>query len=275
MSAFSLLFALRLQAGLGIVWRSIAACMAFLALSAAFPAAAATVLRTAAQTASDPKFVATQEQGTPAVGGLCVDILRALERADPELKFTGDQAWQPLVRMEAGMASGELDAICGLLRTRARESRYVYIEPPLFPVTYHLVVRVDDDVRIENWDDVRALGAQGIVLVNNGFGIIDRLEGIAGLRIDTGAYTTKANFAKLLAGRGRFFYHRSPGIMAEIRAAGVEGKVKVLPAVMHAERFYLAVANRLPRETQERLSKAVADLDRNGELARLLRKWSM
>ncbi|HEX7646042.1 MAG TPA: ABC transporter substrate-binding protein, partial [Noviherbaspirillum sp.] len=137
-------------------------------------------LRTAAQIASDPKFVAVQERGTPAVGGICVDILRALEKTDPEMKFTGDQNWQPLVRMEAGMASGDIDVICGLLRTKAREARYTYIEPPLFPVTYHLVVRADDDVQINSWDDVRALGVHGVVLVNNGFGIIDRLESTAG-----------------------------------------------------------------------------------------------
>jgi ABC-type amino acid transport substrate-binding protein len=232
-------------------------------------------IRTAAQTASDPKFVALHERGASAVGGLCIDILRAMEKADPELKFTGDQAWQPLVRMEAGMASGDLDVICGLLRTKVRESRYIYIEPPLFPVTYHLVVRVDDEVHVNNWDEVRALGDKGVVLVNNGFGIIDRLENTTGIRIDAGAYTTKANLSKLLAGRGRFFYHRSPGIMAEIRAAGMEGRVKVLPAAMHSEKFYLAASSKLPQETVERLRKAVAELDRNGELARLLKKWSL
>lgn len=243
-------------------------------LLSASAATSAVDLRTAAQTASDPKYVVLNDGGAPAVGGICVDIYRAMEKVDPGLRFTGDQAWQPLVRMEAGMAAGEIDVICGLLRTRAREARYIYIEPPLFPVTYHLVVRANDNVQVNNWDDVRALGERGIVLVNNGFGIIDRLENTAGIRIDAGAYTTKANIAKLLADRGRFFYHRSPGINAEIRAAGMEGKVMVLPAVMHAEKFYLAASNRLPNETVERLRKAVAELERSGELARLLAKWS-
>lgn len=239
-----------------------------------YGAAAAVELRTAAQIASDPKYVAVQERGAPAVGGICVDILRALEKTDPEIRFTGDQSWQPLVRMEAGMVSGDIDVICGLLRTKAREARYTYIEPPLFPVTYHLVVRADDDIQINNWDDVRALGAHGVVLVNNGFGIIDRLESTTGVYFDAGAYTTKANFSKLLAGRGRFFYHRSPGINAEIRAAGMEDKLKVLPAVMQAEKFYLVASKRLPRDTLERLGRAVATLDRNGELARIAAKWS-
>lgn len=249
--------------------------------AAAFSAALACVaadaaeIRTAAQIASDPKFVAVQAGGKPAVGGLCIDILRALEKTDAELKFTGDQVWQPLARMEAGMAAGDLDVICGLLRTKARESRYIYIDPPLFPVTYHLVVRADDDVQVSTWDDVRALGDRGVVLVNNGFGIIDRLQSTAGIRFDAGANTTKGNLSKLLAGRGRFFYHRSPGIQSEIRAAGLEGKFKVLPVAMHTEKFYLVVSDRLAPDTLERLRHAVSELDRNGELARLTGKWSM
>lgn len=58
-------------------------------------------------------------------------------------------------------------------------------------------------------------------------------------------------------------------------AADMEGKVKVLPAAMHSEKFYLAASNKLPQETVERLRKAVAEFDRNGELARLLKKWSI
>jgi hypothetical protein len=43
---------------------------------------------------------------------------------------------------------------------------------------------------------------------------------------------------------------------------------------MQAEKFYLAASNRLPRDTLERLGRAVATLDRNGELARIAAKWS-
>ena len=255
--------------------RAMRYCSAIALVMLSTSAASTTVdIRTAAPSASDPKFVELRNGGKQAVGGICVDIFRAIERVDPGLGIVGDQMWQPLVRMEAGMSTGEIDVICGLLRTTVRAARYTYIEPALFPVTYHLVVRADDNVRIDSWNDVRALGERGIVLVTNGFGIIDRLESATGIRIDSGATTTKANFAKLLAERGRFFYHRSPGINAEIRAAGMERKVKVLPAAMHIEKFYLAASNRLPRETIERLNKAVAELERKGELARLLAKWS-
>lgn len=233
----------------------------------------ATELRTAAQQASEPKFVTLADNGSPVIGGLCIDILRAIEAVDPQLKFVGDQVWQPLARMEAGMATGDMDVICGLLRTEARESRYAYIDTPLFPVSYYLIARADDGVQIQGWEDVRKLGDRGIVLVINGFGILGKLESVPGLKIDSGAYTSRGNFDKLLAGRGRFYYHRSPGINAEIRNAGVEGKVRILPTAMHREKFYMAASKRLPAKTVNRLSKAIALLERSGELARLFRNW--
>ena len=43
---------------------------------------------------------------------------------------------------------------------------------------------------------------------------------------------------------------------------------------MHSEKFYLAASKRLPHVTVERLNKAVSELERSGELERLLAKWS-
>lgn len=106
---------------------------AALILSCASPALGMTKIRTAAQDASEPKFVVLYESGKSAVGGICVDIMRAIERVDPTLKFVGDQTWQPLLRIEAGVSNGHLDACCGLLRTKPREAKYVYIDPPFFP----------------------------------------------------------------------------------------------------------------------------------------------
>lgn len=252
---------------------SLLAATAIIAFLLVSPIADAAEIRTAAQQASEPKFVSAIENGKPAIGGLCVDIMRAIENVDSHLKFTGDQTWQPLARMEAGLAAHQIDVICGLLRTGVRASRYVYIDTPLFPVTYYLIIRADDDVQISDWADVRSLGDQGIILVINGFGILSKLDAVGGLRIDAGAYTSKSNFDKLLAGRGRFYYHRSPGIKAEIRNAGVEGKVKILNTPMHREQFYMVASKKLPHDTIERLSKAIAQLERNGELVKLFEKW--
>lgn len=234
-----------------------------------------TEVRTAAQDASEPKFVAlVDEDGRKAVGGICIDIMRAMERVTPEIRFVGDQNWQPLKRLEAMVASGNLDAACGLLHGMARETKFNYIDPPLFPVNYYLVVRADDDVQIENWDDVRKLGNQGIILAINGFGIINRLTEMGGLKIDSGAYDSKTNLDKLIARRGRFYIHRSPGINAAIRKAGMQGKVKILPTPMHTENFHMVVSKTLPSETVELMRKSIVALEKSGELRRILEKWS-
>lgn len=123
--------------------------------------------------------------------------MRAIERVDPSLKFVGDQVWQPLVRVEAGVASGDLDAACAFLYNKARGAKFVYIDLPLFPVNYRLV----------------------------------------------------------------------------IREAGLQHKVKLLPAVIHTENFHMVMAKTTPAEVVEKMRKALVHLDRSGELARLLEKW--
>ncbi len=233
----------------------------------------ATEIRTAAQEGTTPKFVSLSPDRKTPIGGFCVDIMRAIERIEPDITFVGDQAWQPLVRVEAGVAHGQLDAACGLLRTQEREAKFTYIEPPLFPMNYFLAVRADDTVQISNWDDVRQLGARGTILVVHGFGVIRQLEKLGGLKLDSGGRDPAINLAKLMAGRGRFFFHRSPGINAEIASADMQEKVRVLPTVMHTENFHMVVSKKLPAATREKIRGAILRLHASGEMARLLAQW--
>jgi ABC-type amino acid transport substrate-binding protein len=235
------------------------------------PARAADIieLRTAAQQSTAPKFV--QVEGSAA--GLCIDIHRAIEKTDPALRITGDQQWRPLPRLEAELRSGTLDIGCGLMRNREREAELAYADPALFSVSYHLVARADDPVEVQSWDDVRSLGDKGAILAIHGFGQVARLKELGGLTVDAGAVDATTNLRKLLAGRGRFYYHRSPGIATEIRKAGVDGKVRVLPVMMDSQRFYMVAGRHLPGSTLARLNRALAQLDASGELKRLAGKW--
>jgi polar amino acid transport system substrate-binding protein len=230
-------------------------------------------VRTAAQEGTSPKFVALGAPSEHRIGGLCIDILRAIERIEPDIVFVGDQRWQPFARVEARVANGELDAACGFLRNAGRAARFDYIEPPLFPVNYFLLVRADDGVQIRDWNDVRRLGRQGVVLVNHGFGMAQQLEQLGGLTIDSGGRDSATNLAKLIAGRGRFFIHRAPGIETEIESAGVRQQVKVLPVAMHSEAFHMIVSKTMPALTRERMRKAIGRLIESGEMERLRRQW--
>lgn len=231
-------------------------------------------LRTAAQEGAYPKFVALGPDAKSQIGGLCVDIMRAIERVEPDIKFVGDQMWQPLARVEAGVAHGQLDVACGLIKTKEREAKNSYVDAALFPVNYYLAVRVDDDVQVKDWDDIRKLGDQGVILSIQGFvGVLSHMNALGGLRIDVGGRNARVNLEKLIAGRGRFFIHRSPGIEAEILSAGVQSKVKLLPTVIYTERFYMMVARAMPAETKEKMRKAIVALSASGDMAKIVKKW--
>jgi polar amino acid transport system substrate-binding protein len=230
-------------------------------------------MRTAAQTGTEPKYIAQTKDGKNVIAGLCVDIDRAIEHIEPGLRIIGDQEWQPTARLEDGMAAGSMDIAYGLSRNKEREAKFTYIEPALFPVRYFLVARADDHIRIDSGDDVRKLGDNGVILIPHRFGPIARLKEMGGLVIDSGAPDSKTNLLKLVAGRGRFYYHRSPGIVSEIRKAGVEGQVRILPAVMDKQLFYMVAGKSVPAEAVEKLQRAIATLEKNGELKRLIDKW--
>ena len=231
--------------------------------------AVATEIRTAAQENSEPKYL--NERGE--VVGLCIDIMRAIERLDPGLRFSGDQTWLPLMRIEHGLRNGKLDMACGFIRNKVREADYQIVLPRLFPVQYRLVVRASDNPSVQSWDDVRKLGADGVVLVNSGRGPARRLEEMGGLLIDSGGRTTANNLQKLASGRGRFFYYRTPGLTSELRRSGVKDKLRVLPVVLESQDFFMMLGKHVPKDRVERLSAAVQTLEDSGELARLLDKW--
>jgi ABC-type amino acid transport substrate-binding protein len=231
-------------------------------------------IRTAAQAASIPKFVTVEEGRNTSVGGLCVDVFRAIERVDPDLVFAGDQDWQPLARIEAGVAHGQLDAACGFLRTPEREARFNYIEPALYRMDFSLAVRADDKISVSNWADVRRLGDQGRILIIHGSGMVRKMEMLGGLTIDAGGRDSQTNLAKLVLGRGRFYMHRSPGIHDEIHSAGMQDKVRVLPVAISTEAFHMIVSKQLPAATHEKLRKAIQQLRTSGELGSLLKRWN-
>ena len=240
------------------------------ALLAAPAWAQPTVLRVVAQEGTEPKFIPA---GIGRVVGLCVDLFRAIEHVDPSLQFVGDQQWLPLLRAHSELATHQHDALCAVQRTDERARQYVFLDPPLFQFKYQLIARVDDAASIGNWDDVRRLGAAGVVLTNRGYTTPEMLASIGGLQVDSSATSPAINLHKLVAGRGRFFLHRAPGMQGFIDRAGVAPRVKILPTVMATTDVYMAMGTHVDPAVRLRVRRAVEQLEKSGELARLLKKW--
>lgn len=238
------------------------------------PSYAGTEIHTAAQEASEPKYIAiVNAEGKAAVGGICVDIMRAMEKADIDLQFVGDQTWQPRARIDASLKTGNIDVICGVQRIARNTSQYQFAATPLFAVNYVLAVRADDPIALEDWGDIRKLGNEGIILTLRGFGIVDILTQMGGLKIDDSATSSVSNLKKLLAGRGRFYCHRSPGIGLAIRQAGLEDKIRLLRKPVLTERFYMGMAKTMHPELVRKIAAALVLLEKNGELKRIYERY--
>lgn len=244
-----------------------------LLFSVSLPAMAGVIIRTAAQESSEPKYIAIHHDGKAAIGGICVDIFRAIEKRFPEIKFQGDQTWMPRLRIDANFLDNRIDAICGVQNIDRNTSQYKLLSTPLFSVDYLLAVRADDPIDIDSWDDIRALGDDGTILVIRGFGITDILTNLGGLKIDYGATSSLSNLRKLLAGRGRFYCHRSPGIKTSIKHAGFEKQIRLLDRPKLSEKFYMGLRKNLPENHLKMIEEALVALQKSGELKRIFDRY--
>lgn len=245
-----------------------------LALCCSVPLAAAAEgveLRVASQLGTEPKFLI--DKSTGRLSGICIDIMRAVERADPGLKFVGEQRWMPVVRVITELSAGRQDAACALQRTPERERELTYLRPALYPVDFFLLARVDDAVVVNSWEDLRRLRPAPVVLVNRGFGANSALQAIPGIVVDSSATETRLNLEKLIAGRARLYFHRGPGIARMLAHAGVTDKVRVLPTAMLHTEFHFVLGKHVAPATANRLRRALAAMEQSGELQAIHRKW--
>jgi ABC-type amino acid transport substrate-binding protein len=251
-------------------WRRLlgAACCGML-LAAGTPAQTV-ALRTAAQEGTEPKFIA---DGAGRIVGLCIDIMRAVELLDPKLQFIGDQRWKPLIRAYSELESGAQDVQCAVQRTPEREQRFHFLGPALYTIEYHFLLRMQDNAAIHSWDDVRRMAPDNVVLVNRGFAAGDILAAMGGIVVDANSTSPQQNLQKLVAGRGRLFFHRGPGLNKLLERTGNADKVRILPQVMYSAKLYFATSKKLPADINERLEHVLFALEKNGELERLMRKW--
>lgn len=233
-------------------------------------ARAAIELRAAAQEETAPKYI---KGDADEPSGLCVDLLRALERADPTLRFVDGERWFPLIRVQSEMFAGKQDVACGLAHTGERDRHLTYLDPPLVSIDYVLIARKADKVQISDWNDVRHLGADGVVLGNRGLFASELLAAVGGIHYDIGSATATQNLNKLLLGRGRFSLQRAQGVNQMLQRAGLEDRLRVLPAVMGSARLYLTVGKHVDKETTARLRLAMERVQTAGELDRIRQRW--
>ncbi|KRB72532.1 hypothetical protein ASE07_27065 [Noviherbaspirillum sp. Root189] len=234
-----------------------------------FTAAQAVELRTAAED-SAPKYLMRNGE----MRGLCIDFLKAIEAAAPDIKFTGYDRFYPKLRIEASLAKGELDIFCGIGRTQKRELLFSFLDTPLYWTETRLAARVDDPVDNVTFDGLKGHNKNMIVLVVHGTDHADYLLHNGVTNIDAGAHNMYNNLNKLIAGRGRLAYLTDLSLVHELSNNNFHSKLRILPGVIHIQAEYLAISNTIAKSTKDRLHEVLASLHSRGDLKRLHMRYT-
>jgi len=240
-------------------------------LLAALPCASAGsdyVLRVIGQESLPPKWI--QQEGRPSTG-VCPDILAAISRVEPRIRFTGLEDIRSVLVIEQNIRLGTADIACALVSTPLRRHIAIAIPQPLYISRQRLAAAADDTAEINSLEDLARLNA--LVTTSRGAAYIDQLRAL-GITVDDSTGSNVTNLRKILAGHGRYFYMNELTLHWLIREQKLQGKVKLMPAILKEDSMFLWVGKKAPPQAAPLLAAAVRKLSDSGELARIYARWA-
>jgi ABC-type amino acid transport substrate-binding protein len=207
--------------------------------------------------------------------GICPEILRAITRADAGLKFAWADYPVPQKRLVADLELGRIDVACALGRTAEREQKLIVAPVPLYDDALVAAVRKGDTLVVNELADLGKLPPGDIILLTYGARLVGRLGDLGIRQIDDGAKRPGDNLQKLARGRGRVFLYHEPGMAWEIRRAGLEDKLEILPGVLSVDQHYLWLSRAATPELVRRITDALRRLENDGTLRTIAARWSL
>ncbi|MDC8760027.1 substrate-binding periplasmic protein [Janthinobacterium fluminis] len=242
--------------------------LASLALAGiAVAAPAPLLLRVLAQESIPPKWVIRNGR----MDGLCPDILAAIEKTEPRLRFTGHTDYRSLPVIEQSLENGVIDAACALLDTPRRRNIARLVGQPLYTVRHRLAAAIGDKAMPRNFDELLKL--KPLINTARGASYSEQLR-VLGLEVDDSTGDNLVNLKKVAAGHGRFFYMNELSMTWLLRSESVAGKVRLLPGVLKEEPIYFWISKHTDPAAAAIVGRAIDRLHANGELARIYRHWA-
>ena len=235
--------------------------------------AAGWLLRAAAQEGSAPKYLLGPPgkggKGGASVGGLCPDILRAIEGADPEIRFEIDPTPMPLRRIEKSLQEGRIDVLCALLETPRRHQIAHRLSTPVYSVRERLVALREDTLSPKDFEELARSG--GLVATQAGASYADKLRqhGVAVDETDTVA--ALRNIARR---RVRYYYGNELTCVYYIKAVQMSAELGLVPGGMGETPSHFWAGRHLEPALVRRLEAALLKLKRNGSLERIYNRYA-
>ena len=234
-------------------------------LSSAVPALADPAELTTAFQESFPKYYAVKTDDGTEIQGLCIDILHGIEKITG-FKIHASNDFIPFKRLQSQLASGQIDLFIGMAKNEVRLRKYIFLKTPLYEVKHIIVARRNDPVTITNFDDIRSLAPDNIILTNYSTATERLLKAQKGLRVDSEARSITANLKKLLYGRGRFLCFHDLGLMSTIEHEGYSDKIRIFPVIFKSYYHYIAFSPNTPDNVVQQINLAVQQMKTSGEL---------
>ncbi|CAM3927655.1 substrate-binding periplasmic protein [Roseateles saccharophilus] len=242
-------------------------CLLGALLSLAVPAQEL-ALRTVQQSSSTVKY---DPDAGPQKPGLCVEILHAVEKQDPGLRFTGLEQQVPLKRVERLLADGLVDAFFCLLKSPEREQQWRYLPVPLYRIRHVVVQRTDDPRGVGSLAELAMLSRAKPVLVVRGTVLARRLAAADVAIAEVGS--EREALQMLALGRADALYGQDINLRRYIAESRVADGLRMGRSAFQEEEQYLAVRADLPAAQAERLTQALRRLERDGTLRQLADKY--
>ncbi|MES2299176.1 MAG: transporter substrate-binding domain-containing protein [Pseudomonadota bacterium] len=238
-----------------------------LGAACAHAASAAIEVRLMAQESIAPKWIAHEGAST----GLCPDIVAAIEKIEPRLRFSSMGVGRSVPVIEKGLESGAVAAACALLDTPHRRQIAHIVGKPLYTVRHRLAGVAGEKADINNLADLIRLNA--VVTTTRGAGYTEQLRAL-GLQVDDTSGDVALNLRKVLGGHGRFVYLNELTLGWYIRAEGLDTKMYLLPAVLKEEPIYFWMSQRADPAAVALVEHAINSLADSGELKNIYQRWS-
>lgn len=233
----------------------------------ALPVHAEIVLRAMAQESLPPKWISHHGQ----TAGVCPDILAAIEKIEPQLRFSGADNYRSLLVIEHGLESGRVDVACALLDTPRRRKIANIAGTAVYQVRHRLAAAAGDNIDVASMADLLKLKPD--IATARGAGYAEQLRAM-GLVVDDSTGDNLVNLKKIAAGHGRLFYMNELTMNWIVRENKLGDKVRILPAVLKEEPIYFWTSKKTDPAAAHLMDQALHKLKANGTLGRIYEHWS-
>lgn len=224
-------------------------------------------LRTVQQSNSLAKYA----PGNADRPGICMEILRAVEQIDPQLRFSGTDKQAPLRRVELMLGQGEIDLFFCLLRSPEREKQWRYVPVPLYRIQHAVAMRQGAEPEPRDVADLVQASRHKPVVVTRGTVLAATLRE-AGVNV-TEAGSDFDALQMLQLGRTDHVYGQDLNLLRNLREFGLGEKLRVVTTPFQTDQQYLVLSNKVSPAVEQRLLQALQKLEREGRLKAISDKY--